>query len=227
MNAAPKNQKKITTIYCLGYEDFKSKKDFELGEQSIHAFYVGYTTNPTARFSSHKSDVKKQEPKYPYHQALKELNRNWELIELESFNESELDRSDAEEYWILKLMAEGNPILNIRRGSFIRGNSAQAQKVLSQMEASDSAIYSRKKKKIDYEAKSYQVLRKRLSAELQGVGVAEDEESFQWQIRGNIIQAPRGHNKKQAIEWILNDHPSSQMYKLKKTIQDLIKPSST
>ncbi|MCK7596667.1 hypothetical protein M0G74_05195 [Microbulbifer sp. CAU 1566] len=185
-------------IYALCTEVFNSQEDWLLRSPDTEYFYVGRTKNLEKRRVAHKSNVNTGS-EYPYHVRIRELAENWDLEELDRFEEDAV--SDAEEFYIIKLTAKGHPLLNIKRGDKSKGKAEKLMEDFSRCGVNSAKDY-RKIRLENREARVLQRERISLLKALKHIGLDESGEFRVYDLNGQKIQVERYMSKKQVVEML-------------------------
>lgn len=196
-------------IYALGAEVFRSKEDYLDRSPDTEYFYVGRTKDLHKRKISHRSDAKNGS-QYPYHERIRLLGENWELYELDKIDGDA--SSDAEEFHIIKLTAEGHPLLNIKRGDRPKAEAEKLLKEFSLCGVSSAKDY-RKLKLDNREARVAKREKANLLKALKHLGLDETGDYRIYELNGEKIRVERYMSKKEVAE-LLGPSGLSRLEKL-------------
>lgn len=186
-------------IYGLVTTNFETVEDYKNNNPCDEYFYVGRTKNPKLRESSHKSKAKNGS-EYPYHQKIREVKDDWSLEIIEEVSDDLI--SDREEYHIVRLTSEGQPLLNIKRGAHFVETCKSANSVFKKYGINNSTDYSKIKNDLR-KNKIIQRERKQIKQSLVHVGLDEKEENRIYMLGDRKITAERWVTKNEIIEWLL------------------------
>lgn len=185
-------------IYALCTEVFNCQNDWHLRSPDAEYFYVGRTRDPEKRKVAHKSSANTGS-EYPYHSRIRELAENWELEELDRFDDDAI--SDAEEFYIIKLTAEGHPLLNIKRGDRSKDEAENLMKEFSHCGVSSAKDY-RKIRIASRETRVAQREKTSLLKALKHVSLDETGDFRVYDLNGQKIKAERYMSKKEVVEML-------------------------
>lgn len=191
-------------IYGLSTTVFNSKQDYFDASPADEYFYVGHTKDLKKRKTDHASKARNNST-YPYHKKIRESGTNWDIMELDSVDESQY--SDHEEYYIYKLTAEGHPLLNIKRGNKNREKATDMMQQLTTNGIANAAEYSQLKKdysKVELKNRQERIEdreRRQINKSLKFLGpVAGDPEHVNWQLGDEILVAEKYVSRKEMVE---------------------------
>ncbi len=190
-------------IYALTTETFETEQDYYDRSPSTEYFYVGHTTNLKKRKQGHKSKAKNGST-YPYHEMIRNLCENWEMEEIDEVD-SNL-KSNAEDYHIFRLTAEGHSLLNIKKGN--KSIATQAKDIMSELKSQNirSSIDYSKLMRDDRTKKIIRRERKQIDKALKHIGLDDTEQYRIWRLGSKEYSFERWFKRKEVIEWLLPSH---------------------